>query len=88
MSASAACTACSFFQVWIEWRLREVTSLICPAKKPIVPAYSDTPVMSSLPETEGTNEKRRKLIGMNNDQPQLTRTSHTVKEDLPLDVTV
>ena len=44
--------------------------------------------MSQLPEYEGTNEKRQNLIWMNNDQALLTRTSHTAKEDLPLDVTV
>ena len=67
--------------------LSEVVSLECPAKKPIVPAYSATTVMSSLPESGGTNKKQRKLIDGNNDQPQLTRTSHAEKDDLPLDET-
>ena len=71
----------------IEWMLREVVSLECPAQKPAVPAYSATTVTSLLPESGGSNKKRRKSIDVKNDQPQLTRTSLTPKEDLLLDVT-
>ena len=71
----------------IEWRLREFVTLECPAKKPAVPAYSATTVTSVIPESGVTNKKRRKSIDVKNDQPQLTRTSLTVKEDLRLDVT-
>ena len=69
----------------IEWTMREVTSLACPAKTPSVPVFSAKPVMSQHPEPGVTNGKRRKLIEMSNDQPQPTRTGHIVKEDIPLD---
>ena len=71
----------------IGWRLREVTSIECPAKNPGIPVYSAKPMMSSNPESEGTNGKRRKFDVKSMDQPQLTRTSQKMKDDILLDVT-
>ena len=71
----------------IGWRLREVTSIECPAKNPGIPVYSAKPMMSSNPESEGTNGKRRKFDVKSMDQPQLSRTSQKVKDDVLLDET-
>ena len=71
----------------LEWTMREVTSLACPAKQPSVPQYGEVSVMSQLPEQGTTNGKRRKLEEVNKDQPQPVRTCQIEREDTPLDQT-
>ena len=71
----------------IEWTMREVTSLACPAKQPSVPQYSVGAMMSQLPGPGTTNGKRQKLDDENKDQSQPSKTSQIEREDVPLDET-
>ena len=65
----------------LEWTMREVTSLPCPAKKPSIPEFRVGAMMSQQREPEGTNGKWQKLEDWNNDQPQPDRTSLIERED-------
>ena len=71
----------------VEWTMREVTSLACPAKQPSVPRFGEVGMMSHLPEPGTTNGKRRKLEEDNKDQSKSDRTSQNVQEDIPSDET-
>ena len=71
----------------VEWTMREVTSLACPAKQPSVPRFGEVGMMSHLPGPGTTNGKRRKLEEENKDQSKSDRTSQNVQEDVPLDET-
>ena len=65
----------------LEWKMREVTSLACPAKLPSIPEFGVGAMMSQQLEPGGTNGKRQKLEDWNNDQPQHDRTSLIERKD-------
>ena len=69
----------------IEWIMREVTSLVCPAKMPRTPAFNAGAMMSQQLGSEGTNGKRRKLEEDNNDQSQPDSTRLRERETRLLD---
>ena len=54
----------------VEWTMRKVTVLTCPAATKQRRHSAQNPVMSYLSDEAGTNGKRRRVLSMKDDHPQ------------------
>ena len=52
----------------VTWSMREATILTCPVKSSLQPESVSDAMMSQLPESGGTNQKRRKFTCEKDDQ--------------------